>query len=106
MHTPCANIILTLYYFHRTLLRKIKQSLSVDPVNGHVVEMLNVALEYVPETPRAKLPVDNATRFLSADRELKKSAAMISALKAVKVGVARGAPSWRDPVQPEERLRG
>ena len=80
------------------------QSLSVDPINGHVVELLNLALEHAPES-RTALPVDNTARFLSADRELAKSAAMINALKAVKIGSARGAPSWRDPVQPEERLR-
>lgn len=68
-----------------------------------MVELLNLALEHAPEA-RSDLLVNNHVRFDSADREMARAKEMVDALKAVKIGSTRGGSSWRDPVQPEERL--
>ncbi|KAL5503810.1 CUT9 [Sanghuangporus vaninii] len=74
-------------------IQKFHESLSVDPVNGHVVELLNLALEAsLDHAPPLTSP---ASSLGVKAEEFVKSASRQQAIKAAKV--AHSNPSWRDP---------
>ncbi|THH07066.1 hypothetical protein EW145_g3642 [Phellinidium pouzarii] len=75
-------------------IQKFHESLSVDPINGHVVELLNLALDASLDMGvDATLPAPSV-QGTTTEMELAKSASMIMAIKNAKVNVPT--PSWRE----------
>lgn len=79
---------------------KFHEALSVDPTNGHVVEMLNIALEMNLDSDPKYSVYDNSFYLPAAERERMKSRKMDSALKNVKANHPN--TSWRDREVAEE----
>ena len=75
------------------IILTLLKSLSVDPVNGHVVELLNLALEASLENaPSLTSP---ASGLSMKAEEFVKGASKQQAIRAAKA--AHSNPSWRDP---------
>lgn len=78
------------------VIRLLFQSLSIDPVNGHVIELLNLALEANMEKPFKFLRTLPAADEEVLRQEMSKTRERDKLIKEASAKARSSIPSWRD----------